>query len=134
MKAIISMLSVVLLMMIVQVSVSQSLSDTLESYIAQGDAARLSGYFDDSIDIGLPYADKDYSRQQGERVMDDFFTRMPPDSFQIKETGSTGKNNHFMIGEYLTGKKIFTVLIMFHNDDGHSAIHKIKFEEKKQQP
>lgn len=104
---------------------------TLEKCISEGDSENLAKHFGESVDIGLPYADKDYGKTQAEMVMRNFFEKHPPNSFIIEESGSTSESNKFFIGEYISGEKKYMLLIMLRKSNEDFLIHKLKFEEKK---
>jgi hypothetical protein len=110
---------------------AQDLQASIENSISEGDAEALAVHFGESVDIGLPYADEDYGKTQAEMVMKSFFEKEPPDSFQIKESGSTAETSKFFIGEYISGKKKYTLLIMLRQNEDSFLIHKLKFQEKK---
>ena len=110
---------------------AQDLKVTLEKCISEGDAENLAEHFGESVDIGLPYADKDYGKTQAEMVMKNFFEKHPPGSFIIEESGSTSESNKFFIGEYISGEKKYMLLIMLRESNEDFLIHKLKFEEKK---
>lgn len=106
------------------------LQKVIESFIKEGDAGSLAEHFGESVDIGLPYIDKDYGKTQAEMVMKNFFEKEPPDSFTIKESGSTSENSRFFIGEYVSGENKYMLLIMLRKADEAFLIHKLKFQEK----
>lgn len=110
---------------------AQDLQATLEKCISEGDSENLAKHFGESVDIGLPYADKDYGKTQAEMVMRNFFEKHPPNSFIIEESGSTSESNKFFIGEYISGEKKYMLLIMLRKSNEDFLIHKLKFEEKK---
>ena len=110
---------------------AQDLQETLVRCIKERDAEKLAKHFGESVDIGLPYADKDYGKTQAEMVMKNFFEKHPADSFIIEESGSTGESNRFFIGEYISGEKKYMLLIMLRKSKEDFLIHKLKFEEKK---
>lgn len=110
---------------------SQDLETSIEKCLSEGDAKSLAAHFGESVDIGLPYADKDYGKTQAEMVMKSFFEKHPPGSFKIEESGSTTETSKFFIGEYISGDDRYTLLIMLRKSDDSYLIHKLKFQEKK---
>jgi hypothetical protein len=100
----------------------------LTKFIQTGDAEKLVEYFDESVDLGLPEADQDYSKKQALMVIKDFFRNYPPESFDLKESGSTSEDNMFMIGDYKTGKDTYQLLVLLRRTNKEFLIHKMKFE------
>lgn len=118
-----------ILMLVVQFAFSQDGEDQVIKLFRQGDAEGLSEYFQESIDIGLPEKDMDYSREQGRIVLKDFFNEYPVKEFDIEEEGNTNESTRFIIGQYESVKKTFRVLIILKMEDDKYRIHKIKVEE-----
>lgn len=97
--------------------------------IQQSDSKTLAGYFNETVDLGLPGNDNSYSASQGEMVMRDFFRKYPPQSFEAVQNGATDPDSRFTIGTYKTGSREFRVFIHLKKEKSGYRIHKIKFEE-----
>ena len=104
--------------------------DDIARAMRQSDASKLAGFFNTTVDLGLPDNDNSYSSSQGEMVMKDFFRKYPPQSFEVMEKGTTDPESRFAIGIYKTGSKVFSVYIHLRKEKSGYRIHKIKFEEK----
>ena len=59
-----------------------------------GDAAQLSKYFDNRIDIGLPDKSDNYSRTQAEMIIRDFFINNGVRTFEIKHKSEKAGTNY----------------------------------------
>jgi hypothetical protein len=105
-------------------------SDLIAKAILQSDAGSLAGYFNTTVDLGLPDNDNSYSASQGEMVMKDFFRKYPPQSFEVLQKGATDQDNRFIIATYKTVTKEFSVYIHLRKEKPGYRIHKIKFEDK----
>jgi hypothetical protein len=105
-------------------------TDEIARAIRQSDAESLSGWFNATIDLGLPDNDNSYSASQGEMVMKDFFRKYPPKSFEVLQKGATDPENRFIISSYLTISGEFSVYIHLRKEKPGYRIHKIKFEDK----
>jgi hypothetical protein len=109
---------------------SQPVDSVLSNLIQSGNAEKLVDYFNESVDLGLPEADQDYSKKQALMVMRDFFKNYPPESFNLKESGFTSEDNMFMIGDYITGENTYQLLVLLRRTNKDFLIHKMKFESK----
>ena len=109
---------------------AQAPLDTVAGLIRSGDATGLAAHFNQALDIGLPDRDQDYSKAQGERVMKNFFIKYPPTGFLVEENGELGEGNHFMIGNYQSGKTSFQVYIIMKRTKEKWLISKLKFEKE----
>jgi len=112
------------------VTAQEDPTDRIAEAISQSDAKSLAGYFNETIDLGLPDNDNSYSASQGEMIMRDFFRKHPPSSFEIIQKGTTDPDSRFAIGTYKTGTNEFRVYINLRKEKSTFRIHKIKFEEK----
>lgn len=100
------------------------------SHISNGDAAALSDHFNQTLDIGLPDKDQDYSKTQGQRVVKEFFEKFPPSKFTLEQEGEMKAGNHFLIGDYHSGDKQFQVYVLFTEKESKWFITKFKIEEE----
>lgn len=105
-------------------------TDRIASAIRGGDARSLAGFFNETIDLGLPDNDNSYSSSQGEMIMRDFFKKYPPASFEVIQKGTTDPESRYAIGTYKTATDEFRVYINLRKDKADFRIHKLKFEEK----
>ncbi len=110
-----------------QSSAQENIED-ISRAINDGNAKDLSAHFSQSVDIGLPENDQEYRSSQGKIVMEAFFERYPPDSFTVKQQGSTDALSSFFIGKYTSSGKQFQVLVILKKEDENYLIHKLKFE------
>ena len=114
-----------------QVSAQDNIEEIAQA-INEGNAKTLSAHFSKSVDIGLPEKDQEYRASQGEIVMEEFFELYPPDSFLVKQDGSTDAVSFFIIGTYTSSEKQFQVLVILKQEDEQYLIHKLKFEDDDQ--
>jgi len=111
------------------IGITQDLTEEISSNFSSGNAEKLAEYFQETVDIGLPDKDNDYSKVQGTLVMKDFFTSYPPDNYTVEQQGNTDKTTQYIIGTYTSANRVFQVLIILKLDGENFLIHKIKIEK-----
>lgn len=99
-----------------------------EGYIRQGDAKGLSKYFGNNVELNFDGKKQNYSRNQAEFVMKDFFTKNPPkpDGFEYYHRGnSTGLS--YSIIKYDSRNGAFRVFMKVKNQQGKYLIDALDF-------
>lgn len=76
-----------------------------------GSSKDLARFFDVGIDININGNQGDYSRNQAELVMRDFFKKHPPEDFQLVHKGSNAEPMVYYIGNYKTETCMFRIFI-----------------------
>jgi len=71
--------------------------DDVVTAMRNGDANRLSKYFDSRVDITLPGKSDNYSKSQAEMILKDFFSTNEVKNFQVKHKGEQN-GSQFCIG------------------------------------
>ncbi len=99
----------------------------LKDALKAGSAKELIKHFNQSADINLDGEVKSYSKAQAEFVLRDFFKKHPPSDFTIVHTGSSKGGLQFAIGNYVSNKDQFNVLIRVKQSDNTYLIHEIGF-------
>jgi hypothetical protein len=97
-----------------QASSTKSTPNSLEGIVTvfqSGSSKELAKYFDSGIDININGNQGDYSRNQAELVMRDFFKKFPPVDFQLLHQGSNTDQIIYYIGTYKTEETVFRVFI-----------------------
>ena len=97
-----------------QASSTSSTPNLLEGIVTvfqSGSSKELAKYFDYGIDININGNQGDYSRNQAELVMRDFFKKFPPVDFQLLYQGSNTDQIIYYIGNYKSEETVFRVFI-----------------------
>lgn len=76
-----------------------------------GSSKDLARFFDSGIDININGNHGDYSRNQAELVMRDFFKKNPPEDFQLVHKGNNSEQLVHYIGNYTTETCLFRIFI-----------------------
>ena len=105
-------------------------TEKISELILSGNASGLAEHFSPTLDIGLPDKDQDYSKEQGERVIKEFFEKNPPSGFSIEEEGELGDDSHFIIASYVSGKSNFQAYLILKQKEKEWVITKLKFEKE----
>lgn len=104
--------------------------ENIYQLIRTGEHKQLSEYFTPTVDITLPNNENTYSKTQAEMVMKDFFTKEPPESFNIRHRGSSDDGSLYCIGAYKSKKNSYRTYILIVKKEGKHLIQQIKFEKE----
>ena len=110
---------------------AQTVPGEFSSAMKVGDAAKLSQFFHESLELTI--LDKDYvaSKNQATRIMENFFKENPPTGFKISFEGTKEKSK-YAIGNLVTGKGNFRVNIFFINKDDKRLVYYMSIEKESQ--
>ena len=87
-------------------------------------------HFNESIQIsidGKTYRENSY---KSSILLDDFFNNNDIDSFNMIHMGKSGTSLTYVIGEYLSDKKIYKILIFVDTKKSGNKIREIKIDQK----
>ncbi len=73
----------------------------IAKYLGNGDAERLSAWFDDNLEITIMSTTNDSSKNQAKQILKAFFDNHTPRSFEIRHTASRS-NSKYALG-FLNG-------------------------------
>ncbi len=98
--------------------------------IRQGNAAALSNFFHSRIDLELTGTDGNFSKDQAEMIMKDFFRKHPVKSYTIRHKGSSDDGSKYSIGLYESAEgSRFRVYVLLKQEDEGLRVHQLQFEE-----
>lgn len=123
------------LMGIVLASVTLSLVSFTPSYsieqvvdaLKTGNASQLAKYFDSRVDISLPNKSDNFSKNQAEMILKDFFASNEVKTFQVKHKG---ENNgaQFCIGLLQTKNGNFRTKLYMKQKGAQQVLQEIAFQ------
>ena len=87
-----------------------SVFSSITKYLTLGDAASLSSWFADNLDVTVISSTHNCSRKQAQEILRSFFESNTPRSFQPTHKASEG-NKKYMIGLLNAGGELFQVTI-----------------------
>ena len=95
--------------------------------IRAGDAEALSVFFNTSVDVTVPSADKSFSDKQATFVIKDFFAEHGITDFEVNHSGQSGIT-HYSTGLLTTDKGEFDTTIFLKKFGDKFLITQIRFE------
>lgn len=94
-----------------------------------GTAKELARFFNDNLELTIEGKEDVYSKSQAERIVDDFFTKYPPKSFEFIHEG--GKSDaQYAIGKLITFNGNFRVYMYLKKGNGKLLIHRLRIEKE----
>lgn len=109
---------------------SFAVADIIDDVLAalrSGNATQLAKYFDSRIDISLPDKSDNYSRNQAEMILKDFFSGNEVKGFVVKHKGENN-GSKFCIGLLQTRNGNFRTKIYLKQKGGQQVIQEIAFQ------
>lgn len=87
-----------------------SVFSSITKYLTLGDAASLSSWFADNLDVTIISSTRNCSRKQAQEILRSFFDANTPRSFQVTHKASEA-NKKYLIGLLNAGGELFQVTI-----------------------
>lgn len=97
-------------------------------YLTRGDSESLSVWFADNLEVLMPDAVNNASRNQAKQILKSFFERHAPRSFDVTHTAGQG-NMRYLVGELNAGGETFHVVIFACFKDGSYRIQQLKIDK-----
>lgn len=108
---------------------SREIPDQIISSFNKGDAASLSQYFNQTIELTYFEKEEIYSKTQAEIILRDFFSKNPPKEFKILHEG--GKEaSKYAIGQYISGSKTYRITFLLKTINSKIFIHQLRIENE----
>ncbi|MGF7138005.1 hypothetical protein FHS86_000290 [Roseimarinus sediminis] len=94
-----------------------------------GNAASLSKYFSQNVELVVLETENVYSRSHAQQVLNDFFKKYPPQNFSLIHEG--GKDNSsYAIGNLQVKGDKFRVYFLLKEVNGKAYIHQLRIERQ----
>ena len=87
-----------------------SVFSSITKYMAAGDAASLSSWFADNLDVTVLSTSRNCSKKQAREILRNFFASNTPRSFEVTHRASE-TNKKYLIGQLNAGGELFQVTI-----------------------
>lgn len=107
-------------------TISYSIDEVLASLRA-GNASQLAKYFDTRVDISLPNKSDNFSRNQAEMILKDFFASNEVKNFVVKHKGENA-GSQFCIGSLQTRNGNFRTKLYMKQKGGQQLVQEIAFQ------
>ncbi len=108
--------------------VDEVIVDEVIKAIKNGDAAEISKYFDNTVEITLPDKSNSYSKSQAELVLRDFFNTNVVKDFEVLHKGDNA-GSQFCIGTLQTKNGIFRTTIFLKQKGEKQVLQELRFEK-----
>lgn len=95
------------------------------SAMKNGNAAGVTKYFDNYVDITMPDKSSNYSKSQGELILKDFFSNNGVKNFELKHKGSND-NGDYCIGTLQTKNGNYRATVYMRLKGGKQVIQDIR--------
>ena len=96
-----------------------------------GDTETFTSFFNNPIDLSLPYNDDSYSSQQASVIVSKFLLQYKVKSFEVKQSGHSSDGSVFVIGVYhARNGQVFRVYMLIKMQSSSAFIHLLEFEEE----
>lgn len=125
------MKNLLLIMLIVPMAamVQPTSVDDITKAINQGDADRLSQYFDDNVEISI--MGKVYDRTKAKIALKTFFSKHKPAKFSRKHKGvSKGKSSQYIIGNLVTADQSYRLFLQMKVNNGAYSVEELSIDEE----
>jgi hypothetical protein len=109
-------------------SPNYTIDDVLKA-VRSGNASELAKYFDTRVDISLPDNSDNFSKNQAEMILRDFFANNPVKGFQVKHKGENN-GSQFCIGVLQTKNGNFRMKIYMKQKGNEQVVQEIAFLEE----
>lgn len=90
----------------------------------------MSRYLDNFVPISINNTQSNYSHNQAELVLRDFFDKNPVRDFKIMETGSPGNASKFAIAGFSTNGGRYTMYVMMRPKDNTWVVKEIRISHE----
>ena len=107
-------------------SVNRSIDDVL-SALKSGNAGQLAKFFDTRVDISLPNRSDNFSRNQAEMILKDFFASNEVKTFVVKHKGENA-GSQFCIGLLQTRNGNFRTKLYMKQKGDQQVVQEIAFQ------
>ncbi len=103
--------------------------DDLVLSFKTGNAATLSSYFNQNIELYVLDQDDVYSRAQAQQIVSNFFNQNKATGFSIIHQ-SGKEDSKFAIGKLTTTNGVYRVSFFVKNENGKPVIHQLRIEKQ----
>jgi len=87
----------------------QEMNEQINKSIAAGNAKELSAHFHEKIELKVIDKENLYSKQQAEKIIEEFFRQFPATHFNEIKNNTAKDTKQFVSGRYLSGKTKFRI-------------------------
>jgi len=108
-------------------SSSAQIPDEIISSLKTGNSTKLAKYFNQNVELVVLDNESVCSKSQAQQVINDFFSKYPPQKFTVIHQGGKGDSN-YAIGNLETPNGKFRVYFLIKTINQVSFIHQLRVE------
>ncbi|UCS94426.1 DUF4783 domain-containing protein [Echinicola marina] len=109
---------------------SSDYEKTISISLKAGSSRDLSDMFENSVELNINGNEGDYSKNQAELILKDFFKKFPAEDFSIVHRGKSGSQILYYIGSYQSAHGNFRVLIKCKEKNDNISIYSMDFNRE----
>jgi hypothetical protein len=113
--------------MVLGFSSSAQIPDEIISSLKTGNSTKLAKYFNQNVELVVLENESVCSKSQAQQVINDFFSKYPPQKFTIIHQGGKG-DSYYAIGSLETQNGKFRVYFLIKTINQVSFIHQLRIE------
>ena len=103
--------------------------DEVVAALKNGDAGQIARYFDNTVEITMPDKSNNYSKNQAEIVLKDFFSTNGVKSFDVIHKGENS-GSQYCIGTLVTKNGSFRTTVFMKQKADKQLLQEIRFENR----
>ena len=103
--------------------------DEVVNALKNGDAAQIARYFDNTVEITMPDKSNNYSKNQAEIILRDFFNNNGVKNFDIIHKGENA-GSQYCIGTLVTKNGSFRTTVFMKQKNDKQLLQEIRFENR----
>ena len=121
---------IVIFSLLMPVSFDQPNIAAVTKALSEGDAATLSNYLDNTVELTILASQNVYNKTQATTVLTDFFGKNKPRSFNAVHQGSSkGSSSHYTIGDMASATGTYRVYLYYKSVGEKPIIQEIRIEK-----
>jgi Domain of unknown function (DUF4783) len=103
--------------------------DEVVNALKAGDSAQIAKYFDTTVEITMPDKSNNYSKNQAEIILKDFFSNNGVKGFEVNHKGENS-GSQYCIGTLITKNGSFRTTVFMKQKNDKQLLQEIRFETK----
>jgi hypothetical protein len=104
--------------------------DEIVQAVQSGSSKSLGKFLKETVTLSVNNTLSDYSRNQAEQVLRDFFRKTPAKEFKTLHQDESADRSWYIIGQYISEDANFKVLIQGMKQDGKLIISNMEFSKE----
>lgn len=121
-------LMISMLLLAMMNGIAQKVPTGITEAFVKGDAKQLAEYFHDNLEMKILKEEYVTSKNQASRIMQDFFKKNQPVSFQLEYEG-TKQDARYGLGTLVTRKGSFSINLYFLEGSNRKIIYSLRIEK-----